>query len=82
MPLLDCAALLISDIADSCTVYPGKYGIPAIVMPVPGNPMPRTRGQVAESVVEELRKLGLIAQDCSLTDEGREYYRQHLQNQN
>jgi hypothetical protein len=50
---------LIDDIADNCIVYPGKNGVPTIVMPLPGNPMPRTRGQVEDAVVDEFRRLGL-----------------------
>jgi hypothetical protein len=76
------AQMLIYDIANGCTVYPGKNGVPAIVMPLPGNPFPITRGQVANSVIEELRNRRLIPQNCTLTDKGREYYRRHLQEPN
>jgi hypothetical protein len=45
--------------------------------PARGSSAPRTRGQIEDSVVDELIGLSLVEPDCTLTDAGREYYRQH-----
>ena len=70
--------LLVLDIADGCKVYRAKGGAPARVFnPTRGSSIPRTRGQIEDSVADELIGLGLIEPDCTLTDAGGEYCRQH-----
>jgi hypothetical protein len=55
------AQLLLLDIREGCRIFPNRNGGPCIVMPADLNgPMPRTRGQVPDTAVQELRALNLL----------------------
>jgi hypothetical protein len=54
------AERLLLDLADECTVFRHTSGAPAIVMPKPGNPIPQTRGQVENEVVQELEDKNIV----------------------
>lgn len=68
---------LLYDIATGCFLYVGSNDRPAIVMPPPGNPQPRTEGQVDMAVVEELSQKGILqalSGNDMLSERGIAYY--------
>jgi hypothetical protein len=71
------AEQLLYDIATGCLIYPGSNDRPAIVMPRPGNPKPRTAGQVGMAAIEELLEKGVVralSGDDMLSEKGIAYY--------
>ena len=54
------AQTLIFDLGNHCTAHRHSDGVPCIVMPRPGDPIPRTSGQIADVFVQELVNNGLI----------------------
>jgi hypothetical protein len=75
------AEQLLYDIATGCLIYPGSNDRPAIVMPRPGAPQPRTAGQVDMAVIEELLEKGVVRSlsgDGTLSETGSTYYNNFL----
>jgi hypothetical protein len=81
------AQILIYDLANGCMVSRTGGGAPCVVMPRPGSPVPKTRGQVNDAVVAELLDNGLVQlhgettpQPCRLTAKGEAFYQRRLKN--
>ena len=81
------AQLLIVDLACGCTVHKTSGGAPGIVLPPPCGPIPRSRGQVADSFINELLECNLVhlfgetfPAPCRLTFMGEAYYDRFLKN--
>jgi hypothetical protein len=58
--LSTAAQLLIFDLGTHCTATRSRGGAPCVVMQRPGWPIPKTKGQVSDSAVDELATHGLI----------------------
>lgn len=73
------AETLICDMINECIVHRKKHGAPGVVMPSPGRSIPMTKGQISDATIEELLKAGLILERYTLSENGRAYYKRHLQ---
>ena len=79
------AQLLIYDLANGCIVSRTGRGAPSIVIPRPDGPIPKTKGQISDSVIQKLLDHGLVhlfgetsPQPCKLTLMGEAYYERFL----
>lgn len=75
------AQMLVFDLGNGCTATRSRNGAPSVIMRLPGGPPLKTRGQVSDSVVEELSSKNLIhffgesfPQPFKLTSLGEAYY--------
>ena len=81
------AKLLIVNLACGCTVHKKSGGAPGIVFLPPLGPIPRSPGQAADSVIDELLDCDLVhlfgetfPAPCKLTPMGEAYYDRFLKN--